>query len=154
MDPAVLTFIGILVPSVCTIIVAILNIRAERSKKIKELEDEKTKREQEIREKKINETLSNLESKINTMSDHLHSIENQVETLQETDDDTAASLGRISLQHQVNSEYIHEVSKLITVLAEGMRDQHLDGNITNAIAEYHKFESDVVMRLSTSNQAN
>ena len=50
---------------------------------------------------------------------------------------------------RLNGQYVHELAQLVMVLSEGMRDQHLDGNITRAINDYRKFEADALNSLLT-----
>lgn len=40
----------------------------------------------------------------------------------------------------LNGKFTSELAQLVMALAEGIRDQHLDGNITSAIDRYRKFE--------------
>ena len=55
-------------------------------------------------------------------------------------------------QHQLedtNGQCTGELAQLVMVLAEGLRDQHLDGNITRAIDKYRKFESEKLKDIMT-----
>lgn len=40
----------------------------------------------------------------------------------------------------LNGRFTSELAQLVMALAEGIRDQHLDGNITSAVARYRNFE--------------
>lgn len=40
----------------------------------------------------------------------------------------------------LNGKFTSELAQLVMALAEGIRDQHLDGNITSAIDRYRQFE--------------
>ena len=51
--------------------------------------------------------------------------------------------------NRLNGQYTHELAQLVMVLAEGLRDQHLDGNITRAVEKYRKFEADALGSIVT-----
>jgi len=50
----------------------------------------------------------------------------------------------LSAMNRLNGQYTHELAQLVMVLAEGLRDQHLNGNITRAVEKYRKFEADAL----------
>lgn len=93
-----------------------------------------------------------LKDKIKSMADNdvheqLDSLEkmvekttNQIEALSDKVDALTDSQRRISSVNRLNGRYTHELAQLVMTLSEGIRDQHLDGNITKAIARYRKFE--------------
>jgi len=144
-----LSFLGIALPSLCTVFVAFITVRGERSKKIEELKKETERKAQEEREKKLNEKLEALSEKLDKVDERIDGLEKQVGELQKADENTLKDLRELSLQQKVNGEYIHELSKIVTVLAEGMRDQHLDGNVTKAVTAFRKFEQDTLSQLIT-----
>lgn len=83
-------------------------------------------------------------AQINDLSDKLEQYSLQNEELRNT-------VNHIATLNKLNGRYTHEVAQLVMVLAEGIRDQHLDGNITRAIAKYRKFEQDALGAFITDN---
>lgn len=58
-------------------------------------------------------------------------------------------LSSIIAANNLNGQCTGELAQLVMVLAEGLRDQHLDGNITRAIDKYRKFESEKLKDIMT-----
>lgn len=142
-----LSVLGVVLPSLCTVFVAIITVAGERNKKAEKLEKEAEQKAQEQRDKDIDEKFQKLSEKIDKLSERIDSVEQMVEDLQDTDKQTRDDMRELSRQQHVNGEYIYELSKIVTTLAEGMRDQHLDGNVTNAVAAFRKFERDTLSQL-------
>lgn len=145
----VLGYVGIIVPALCTIVVAWITANAAKSKKAEDAEKQLEKERQTRREEELDGTLKKLGEKIDKIDGRITSLEDEMQRQREADNDMLEDLRKLADQHQINGEYIHALSQLITVLAEGMRDQHLDGNITNAVAVYRKFESEILNKLIT-----
>lgn len=143
----VLSVLGVALPSLCTVLVALITVRGERNKKVEEERKKAEQEKQAERDKEINDKLQALGDKIDTMGGQIDSLKDEVEKLQKADIDTLEDLRKLSEQQHVNGEYIHQLSRLVTVIAEGMRDQHLDGNVTNAVAAFRKFERDTLSDL-------
>lgn len=144
-----LSLLGVTLAPICSIIVVLITVRGERNKKVEELKREEEKKAQEERDKKLEERLKALDDKLDKVDERLDGLEKSIKDLQKADEDTLRDLRELSQQQHVYGEYIHELSKLVTVLAEGMRDQHLDGNVTNAVSAFRRFERDTLSQLIT-----
>lgn len=122
------------------ILVVIVTIRMERTRKadarIKKLEEEKKNRE----EQELNNTIRSLQDSINAVSKQLDDTENTLASMREYDRFVQSSIEELKTSHKISTEFTQELAQLVTVLAEGMRDQHLDGNITRAISSYREFQ--------------
>ncbi len=71
-------------------------------------------------------------------------MEEATQALRETKDDVDAlfqSMTKLSATTSLNGRCTSELAQLVMVLAEGLRDQHLDGNITRAVDKYRTFEA-------------
>ena len=122
------------------ILVVIVTIRMERTRKadarIKKLEEEKKNRE----EQELNDTIRSLQNSIDAVSKQLDETENTLASMREYDRFVQSSIEELKTSHKISTEFTQELVQLVTVLAEGMRDQHLDGNITRAISSYREFQ--------------
>lgn len=122
------------------ILVVIVTIRMERTRKadarIKKLEEEKKNRE----EQELNNTIRSLQDSINAVSKQLDETERTLASMREYDRAVQSSIEELKTSHKISTEFTQELAQLVTVLAEGMRDQHLDGNITRAISSYREFQ--------------
>lgn len=81
----------------------------------------------------IHEQLSTLENMINRTTEQLDRLSDKVDSL-------TTSQSKITSMNRLNGRYTHELAQLVMTLSEGIRDQHLDGNITKAINKYRSFE--------------
>lgn len=122
------------------ILVVIVTIRMERTRKadarIKKLEEEKKNRE----EQELNDTIRSLQNSIDAVSKQLDDTERTLASMREYDRFVQSSIEELKTSHKISTEFTQELAQLVTVLAEGMRDQHLDGNITRAISSYREFQ--------------
>ena len=122
------------------ILVVIVTIRMERTRKadarIKKLEEEKKNRE----EQELNDTIRSLQNSIDAVSKQLDDTESTLASMREYDRIVQSSIEELKTSHKISTEFTQELAQLVTVLAEGMRDQHLDGNITRAISSYREFQ--------------
>ena len=122
------------------ILVVIVTIRMERTRKadarIKKLEEEKKNRE----EQELNNTIQSLQNSIDAVSKQLDETESTLASMREYDRIVQSSIEELKTSHKISTEFTQELAQLVTVLAEGMRDQHLDGNITRAISSYREFQ--------------
>lgn len=144
-----LALAGVGISAICTIIVALVNVNGARNREAEKVQKQAEQEARDRREKEIDQKLQALSDTLGKIDGRIDQLEGEMAKQRETDAKLMDDLRELAERHQVTAEYVHNVSTLITVLAEGMRDQHLDGNITNAIAVYRKFESDVLNRLMT-----
>lgn len=149
-----LTFLG-------PIAVVVVTARMERNRKadakVKALEDEKRERkEQDLKDKleSIHDEIDATNKRIDQLNARIDKTDQLLREMQEFDKATKEDMRILTISHRVNSSYVHELAHLVEVLAEGMRDQHLDGNITKAIAEYRNFEQSTLARLMSSPNAS
>lgn len=124
------------------IAVAIFGLRSEwnrkKSEKLTRLENEK-KQEQDTT---INNAIAELTTKINKMESKISKISDTIDK----QDNTICSIAQSS---KINGQYTYKLAQMFMVLAEGMRDQHLDGNITKAIESFRSFESQMLSTILT-----
>lgn len=107
----------------------------QRALYMKELEIRDAKRDEAIsRLDAAVETLSATQTKIKEVKDSVDALDHRLDTLQGKVEQTATL-------NKLNGRYTNEVAVLVTALAEGLRDEHMDGNITAAVNRYQSFES-------------
>lgn len=135
------------------IFVAIIGARSEitnrNTKKIRELEAEAKAKEA----KELKDELKSINASIQSVQEKLEVLDGRIEELQKHNDEQDEAIATLSQATKMNGQYVHELAQLVMVLSEGMRDQHLDGNITKAINRYRKFESDTLNQFLTGNKS-
>lgn len=149
----------LMIAEICTpIAVAYIGIRSERAnrenKKFNDMRAELERAEKEKAEKEKNDlkrsltqlhtTVVETNKKLNEIDDKVKKIENRVA---DNATDNQHEIKFLKRMLKFNAACTKASTKLVTVLAEGMRDEHLDGNITAAIAEYRKFESESMTKI-------
>ena len=143
----ILSFLGVVLTPICSVVVVLITVRSERNKKVEELKRAQEKKAQDERDKKIDDQLKALSDKFDEVNTRFDGLDDKITALQQADEVTLKDLRDLSEQQAVYGEYIHELSKIVTVIAEGMRDQHLDGNVTNAVSAFRRFERDKLSQL-------
>lgn len=131
------------------IIVAYIGIRGERNnknnEKIRKLQEEKNEREKQD----LQEQLKSINDSITSIKGDVKSIKGDIRTIRDHDDKQDEEIAKINKATRLNGMYTHELAQLVMVLSEGMRDQHLDGNITKAITHYQQFENNALKSMIT-----
>lgn len=106
-------------------------------------------------ESKLNEAIDEMKkvsNNVKALSDTITTLSLDVKQLQASDLEQNRIIRNIANTNRINGQCTSELAQLVMTLAEGMRDQHLDGNITKAIDTYRKFESKTLSTILTGNQ--
>lgn len=144
MDPDILEWVKTLLTFVGPILVVIVTARLEHNRKtdnrVKQLEDEKRATAN-----------TELQNTIKSINDRINTLDQTIKLMQESSKETKNEVQSVVRTCNITSKYMHELAELVTILAEGMRDQHLDGNITRAISSYRNFEHDTLAHLMSAN---
>ena len=114
---------------------------------IKRLEDEKTARDKKELDDRINmlvEQVEKLQQLTSTSQEALQKLEGVDEKFDERFD-------TIADQQKLIGQYTHKLAQLVITVATGMRDQHLDGNITRAVDQYREFEQETLSSIMSKN---
>lgn len=117
--------------------VIFLTVYLNRKEKTRETNAAKEEERKSAEQKEINEKLESMGGEIQRLTETLERYHSENETI-------TKSLQHITGLNRTNGRYTHELAQLVMVLAEGLRDQHLDGNITKAISKYRKFETNTL----------
>lgn len=142
-----LSIVSIICGFLSPIIVGYISYKAQvYNKKAKEVKDAEEK-EKKLHEKELKDTLKDISDGIGALSTKLNAIETKVGELAEHNEEQDQAIRQLFRSSKINGQYVHELAQLVMVLSEGMRDQHLDGNITKAINQYRQFESEALNRL-------
>ena len=92
-------------------------------------------------EKEVFEHLKTIDTSVVELKSTVNSLSSGIKDLQIHDKEQDRIIRNIARTNRLNGQCTYELAQLVMVLSEGMRDQHLDGNITRAIDTYRKFES-------------
>lgn len=137
-----ITLIGVIGASVTPIMVAVIGIRMEFSRK-------KAREYDEMKEQQKADQAQSISSSFDTLTKSVSELESAVSEIRTTLDDQERNISLIARSSQINGQYTHNLAQMVMVLAEGVRDQHLDGNITRAIETFHNFESEMLNKILT-----
>ena len=102
---------------------------------------DRAKKKEESEKVELREMITTLNGKVDKMDSDLRIVRDEIDTMQRVDRGVQKDLQTLSLSYERNGKSIHQLAGLVIVLAEGMRDSHLDGNISSACQAYRDFES-------------
>lgn len=132
---------GVVVNAISAIIVAVIGYfgvrnatRSAREKKLQEQIEADEKRRSAEAQDQIIETLEKLSGRVDDLAKTLIKIQKDNEH-QNHDIDQVSKLSKIGM------DYTRSISNVVTALAEGLRDNNIDGNVTRALETYRAFES-------------
>lgn len=134
-------FLEIMGSVVTPLLIAIVGIYVEfnrrKASKLKKLEEESKARKEADEKKKFDD----INDSIKEVADDLKEVKREMGILKEQNEIQDKSIRAVVSTNQINGRCTYELAQLVMTLSEGMRDQHLDGNITRAIDQYRRFES-------------
>ena len=124
------------------LLLAIVTFMSERSRRESkrniELRDELDKQNEKKRQERDNKIDENFELITATLNDlcEKHKVIHDIQEQQQDE------INKITQLNELNMKRLRASEAVIIALAEGMRDQHLDGNITSAVAKYRSIEAE------------
>lgn len=146
---------GIIVNAVATIVVAVIGyfgVRfTRRSAEEKRLQEQLDSVEKQKAEEQMDEILQ----AIKDLSGRVDDLAVNVETIKRDNDRQQHNIDQIAQLSKIGMDYTRSLSNVVTALAEGLRDNNIDGNVTHALESYREFESkqiDVVCKILTPNE--
>lgn len=136
---------GFIGPIIVVWFTAKMNKITKDNAEIKRLEDEKTAREKQ----ELNDTIEGLSKKIESLESTLSDSQEVIRNLTGVDRKFDERVAALVEQQKLLGQYVHKLAQLVITVATGMRDQHLDGNITRAVDDYREFEQRTLSSLMT-----
>ena len=121
--------------------------REDANKKLEEEKKAAEKKEQEEKEEKREQLIKDQNDKIDALAQDIASMKVMIEEAHKADLQTDKKINRLAISGDMTSTKVSELATVVMALAEGLRDQHLDGNITRAVEKYRKYESDTLNRV-------
>ncbi len=104
--------------------------------------EEANKKTADDKEKERKEQIDNQTKKIDDLIGDISELKKDMAQYHQVDLDTIKKINALANAGEMTSTKLSELASVVMVLAEGLRDQHLDGNITKAVEKYRKYESD------------
>ena len=80
------------------------------------------------------------DQKLDDIKSDISNINVKLERCEKFDEATGRDLKRLESISRMQYQNQSELAQLVMTLAEGLRDQHLDGNITAAVEKYRAYE--------------
>lgn len=136
---------GFIGPIIVVWFTAKMNKITKDNAEIKRLEDEKSAREKQ----ELNDTIENLSKKIESLESTMAESREVIRDLTGVDNRFDERVVALVEQQKLLGQYVHKLAQLVITVATGMRDQHLDGNITRAVDDYREFEQRTLSSLMT-----
>lgn len=121
--------------------------REDANKKLEEEKKAAEKKEQEEKEEKHEQLIKDQNDKIDALAQDIASMKVMIEEAHKADLQTDKKINRLAISGDMTSTKVSELATVVMILAEGLRDQHLDGNITRAVEKYRKYESDTLNKV-------
>lgn len=104
---------------------------------------------EEAKEQKLLDALAAVTDSVGQANAEIESLRTKLDQYRDDTEELEDSIKHVAALNRLNGRYTHELAQLVVAIGEGVRDQHLDGNITRAITTYRKFESDAIGKLVT-----
>ena len=118
-----------------------LTIKSNRKDKQHDIERKKEQDAADAKDKQFKEAIEQSQSAVEKAMTEINNLSASIHVNEELNNELRRTIRHIMKMNRLNGQYTHELAQLVIVLAEGVRDQHLDGNITRAITKYRHFES-------------
>lgn len=126
--------ISVIVNAITTIVVAVIGVFSARSAK-------RSAREKKLQEELAAKKKQDEDEKFERLRKAVDDLAKAVERLEESVNSHNREINRLSKLSKVEIDYTKSISNVINALAEGLRDNNIDGNVTRALESYRKFES-------------
>ena len=126
--------ISVIVNAITTIVVAVIGFFSARSAK-------RSAREKKLQEELAAKKKQDEDEKFERLRKAVDDVAKAVERLEESVNSHNREINRLSKLSKVEIDYTKSISNVINALAEGLRDNNIDGNVTRALESYRKFES-------------
>ena len=134
----ILDVLGAMTPFIILILGWLYNNQQKKNKKAEEDAAELKKLQEGKQNTDIANAIQRLDQATSDMKQQSHDIKQ-----------LSNNFATLTALSELNGQYTHELAQMVMVLAEGLRDQHLDGNITRAVEKYRKFEADALGSIVT-----
>ena len=136
------TVMSIVTPLIILILGWIYVANQKKSEKIEKLET------------KVDDSeASKLKKQLATIEDLCRANSSAVDALNRVVRELSTQQQQLQISNKINGKCTRELAYLVTALSEGLRDNHLDGNITSAVNRYKKFEHEILGQLMTGDEA-
>lgn len=138
------TAIPAIVSAFSAVTVAIISVRDGRTRK---REDKLRKDEEELKTTKIKEEEAErkrVQDSIDGLAHIIAEIQRSIEEINQNYQEQQQGISELVKLSKMNGLYTHEVGQLSVVMAEGLRDNHFDGNITRALTNFQKFKDSTI----------
>lgn len=137
LDTQTIDFIKTCFVPVIVAVIGYLGIRYQkRSEKEKKLREELEAAER----KKNDEMMERIEASILSISTRIDSVAEAVNDVQDETTRQRGEIDKLAAFTQLNLEQNRQISGVVTAVAEGLRDNNIDGNVTKALERFREFE--------------
>ena len=141
-------WIALGLPVVSSLLVIWYTAKVDRQKAADEAKMKKESEDSAKREAELNKTLEDLRAELKEVKTELATLRSQVDEMKSYDSNVRHDVLVLTKYHERNWRYVAALGDLVSELAGGMRDRHLDGNITDALAKYRSFEKELLNDLA------
>lgn len=136
----ILEWLKIILGFLGPIMVVYVGAKMNQNQKLAETKEAQKQGEQDAKFAKINTALEALEKKIDRVDQELTSVKSTMESMQRLDKGVRSDLAVLARYHEYTVKHLQKISSLTITLSEGMRDNHMDGNISEVVNDVRAFE--------------
>lgn len=105
-------------------------------------------------ENKVDDTeAGKLKKQLATIEDLCKANSSAVDAINRVIREISTQQNQLQISNKINGKCTRELAYLVTALSEGLRDNHLDGNITSAVNRYKKFEHEILGQIMTGDDS-
>ena len=140
MSESLLGWFSAILGVVGPILLLLISAKIERRNKKEDQNREAERKDRQKETDDLKEMIKDLKGDVQKIDTEVTTLRSTVSQMQQYDNTVREDLQAVSQYHERTGKYVSELGNVVMTLAEGMRDEHLDGNITAAVASYRKFE--------------
>jgi ABC-type Na+ efflux pump permease subunit len=134
--------VSIITPVMILILGWIYTSNQKKTEKIEKLEN------------KVDDTeAGKLKKQLATIEDLCKANSSAVDAINRVIREISTQQNQLQISNKINGKCTRELAYLVTALSEGLRDNHLDGNITSAVNRYKKFEHEILGQIMTGDDS-
>lgn len=129
------------------IMVVWVSSKMEKSRKSDEAQRATESEERMRKDQEVRNAFTELERKIDRIDKDLASVKGTVENMQRLDEGVRSDLAVLAKYHEYNVKHLQKLSGVVMTVSEGVRDRHVDGNLTAAVDSLKQFERQMYSEL-------
>ena len=138
-----------IVPSIASIAVVVIQVRSGRKQKLFDKKQEENDIQRKVDEDKKYKMIEEQGKKIDALGEGVSNLTDQMEQLRNDTVKQEKDIHKLASQLNTTTDILlrHQraTAAVMNAMAEGFRDNNLNGNVTSAIEAYHNLETNILI---------